>query len=351
MDEKYYGAWAEPKPTDWIVGGETAIKYQARVPNWAHYLPTEEKQRNPIFDSNMCVTYSGLNSLETQLIYLMSNGLLPATQMSFLRDNGYLDENGRPNFNEAFCAKLNGTTINGNHLGAFWDGVRNYGAIPQSRWKDIATAEKWEDLMVEIPQELLDLGKKFKEMFEINYEWVVLGQPDPEMIAYQVKHAPLQIAAPVCQPWNTDQVINVCASKQLQHATMIYGANELVSFMDFDHYNPFRKLLAWDYYLPYAIKGIITHKVVANPQKPTYKFTKTIKYGERSDEVKHLQEALKYLGYFKHPIATGYYGPNTQDAVRAFQYQYQLDTPHNLAIINGMSFGPKSRAKMNALLA
>jgi len=352
MEPIYKGAWVEPKATDWVLGAESAIPFEKRVDAWSHYLPTHERQRNDLFDSNMCVTYAGLNSLETQIVYLMSNDLLPTTAADFLRDNGYLDENNRPNFNEAFCAKQNGTTIQGNHLGAFWDSVRKTGVIPQSRWVDIKSAQKWEDLMVEIPQELLDLGKEFLKHFDIAYEWTLLGTPNANVMAKEVQHAPLHIAAPVCSPWNVDTVIGLCPDQRLAHATLIYGAVSPEFFMDLDHYSPYEKKLAWNYHLPYAIKGIIRVRIVAPTEKPpAHVFTQHLKIFQISPEVRHLQLALKYLGFFKYPIATGYYGENTRLAVRAFQYKYQLDTPTNLALVNGMYVGPKTRAKLNELMA
>ena len=351
MEQIPKGAWVEPKPTDWVAGTESAITYEVRVENWFQYLPTREKQRNDKFDSNMCTTYSGLNCIETQLVYLMKHGLLPAEQLAFLTNEGYLDENGHPNFNEVYSAKLNGTTINGNHLGAFWEGVREYGLIPQQDWLDISTAETWDSLMETIPESRLAKGKRFKDMFAVNYEWVLLGAVRPDVLAMQSRHAPLHIAAPVCPTWNTGMV-ETCDMTRLQHATMIYGATEGHSLMDFDHYNPFEKMLAWDYYIPYAIKGIIKPKeVIPTIPKLVHTFTKNIKMGQKSDEVLALQKALRYLGHFKHAINTGYYGRITADAVRSFQYKYQLASPDVLADIDGTSVGPVTRAKLNELLA
>lgn len=350
------GAWAEPKPTDWVAGAESAIVYQSRVEDWSQYLPTEERQRNNLFDSNMCVTYSGLNTLEAQLVYLMKNNLLPDTHVTFLKNENYLDENGRPNFNEVYCAKLNGTTINGNHLGAFWDGVRNYGVIPQRDWLDIATATTWESMMETIPESRLAKGRRFLEMFQINYEWVLLGAVRPDILEYQSHHAPLHVVSPVCPTWNTGFVAT-CEETRLAHATMVYGAVKPMSpvpghLYDFDHYSPFEKVLAWDYYIPYAIKGLIAPKeLIPTIPKPIHTFAKNIKMGERSAEVKALQEVLLYLGIFKYPVATGYYGVNTQNAVRSFQYQHQLASPEVLASIDGKNVGPVTRGKLNQLLA
>ncbi len=49
-----------------------------------------------------------------------------------------------------------------------------------------------------------------------------------------------------------------------------------------------------------------------------------LKTGSSSSEVKNLQLALKQLGYFKYPKATGYYGSITTSAVRKFQKESGL---------------------------
>ncbi|WP_084787662.1 C40 family peptidase [Anaerobacillus alkalidiazotrophicus] len=48
-----------------------------------------------------------------------------------------------------------------------------------------------------------------------------------------------------------------------------------------------------------------------------------LKVGQTSDSVRELQHQLKSLGYFNHQV-TGYFGPITETAVRAFQRDHQL---------------------------
>lgn len=51
----------------------------------------------------------------------------------------------------------------------------------------------------------------------------------------------------------------------------------------------------------------------------SYNFAAYTSYGSRSDEVVQIQTLLKAAGYFTYPTATGYFGPYTLAAVKAFQ--------------------------------
>lgn len=62
-----------------------------------------------------------------------------------------------------------------------------------------------------------------------------------------------------------------------------------------------------------------------------------LRFGARAPEVTGLQEALLKLGYFGGPVS-GYYGPQTQDAVKRFQTAQGLGA-------DGV-FGPRTRAAM-----
>ena len=56
----------------------------------------------------------------------------------------------------------------------------------------------------------------------------------------------------------------------------------------------------------------------------TFQFTNPLKMGLTSDEVKQLQEKLRAEGYFTYPTSTGYFGPITLAAVKAFQNAKKL---------------------------
>ena len=58
---------------DYVAG---TLPYEVVCRDWKPYLPTGEKQSNRYFDTMACVTFSALNTLETQLNYQMANGTL-----------------------------------------------------------------------------------------------------------------------------------------------------------------------------------------------------------------------------------------------------------------------------------
>ncbi len=90
-------------------------------------------------------------------------------------------------------------------------------------------------------------------------------------------------------------------------------------------------------------------KVQNNPVCPL--FAITVRYGQRSDEVKRVQEFLKKEGVFNYHTATGYYGPITDRAIRAFQAKYSKEilAPWGINTPTGLWY-KTTRAKANSLL-
>lgn len=91
--------------------------------------------------------------------------------------------------------------------------------------------------------------------------------------------------------------------------------------------------------LPNNWKELLTDETT----KPKYVFKNNLGYGMINDEVKKLQDALKYLGcMLKSQESTGYYGQLTIDGVVLFQKRYGINPTGFFANL--------SRAKMNELL-
>lgn len=79
-------------------------------------------------------------------------------------------------------------------------------------------------------------------------------------------------------------------------------------------------------------------------------FNENLAFGEASEEVKHLQTKLKKLGFFPSTInPTLFYGDITRRAVLNFQVTHNVSPIADLVALNGKSFGPKTRAKINSL--
>lgn len=85
------------------------------------------------------------------------------------------------------------------------------------------------------------------------------------------------------------------------------------------------------------------------PTATKFMFTKDLRFGNTSDDVKQLQIKLKLLGFYLYPDITSYYGDYTRDAVLQFQLVNRVDNPVVLYFLNGNRVGPKTRAKLNSV--
>jgi len=82
--------------------------------------------------------------------------------------------------------------------------------------------------------------------------------------------------------------------------------------------------------------------------KTELKFTRALSQGLQGDEVKQLQEFLKTIpGVYPEGLTTGYFGPLTEAAVKAFQKKYNIVTTGTASSTGFGSTGPKTRAKIN----
>lgn len=90
----------------------------------------------------------------------------------------------------------------------------------------------------------------------------------------------------------------------------------------------------------------------STPTKPQYTFTKELKFGQTNNDIKSLQDILKYEGLF--PInteSTGYYGSITAKAILAWQKKHQVASDAELDQLAGKVVGPKTIEKLNQLYA
>lgn len=80
-------------------------------------------------------------------------------------------------------------------------------------------------------------------------------------------------------------------------------------------------------------------------EKPKHKFLKDLYPGMKDDEVKYLQDALKWIGVFpRTQESTGVFGGITRQAVKTFQTMY------NIVPVSGI-VGPKTREVLNKIFA
>lgn len=351
------GVTIKVRALDFKVGAETGIVYEARLDDWRPHKPTDEWQRRRVggklgYDTNSCVTFSGNNTLEAQLSYLIEKGLRKET-LDFIDEMGYIDDDGMPNFSDWYGANTNGTTPDGNDLGSFWDGVRHNGLLPERDGfvpNDFKTNAEWLDKS-RVTQAMRDKAMRFLDFFEVKYEWVVLEQPGRwDLFAKHVKQAPLHIAVGTGSDWNRKdgEPIQPVDGIRLNHAIAYWHQDQDLKHGVLDHYDPFAKDLAWPYYIPYAIKGVLYEKA-PKPEAPGFDhvFSVNMRSGWPAiPEVRRLQEALQLLGYMPKGVF-GPYGPQTTFAVAKLQAKHKIVDPGGA----GVNFGPKTRAAINAEIA
>jgi hypothetical protein len=83
----------------------------------------------------------------------------------------------------------------------------------------------------------------------------------------------------------------------------------------------------------------------------TYRFNRNLKVGMRGADVVKLQEALRDLGFFNYPVATGYFGGITRKAVIDFQEYYANDVLKYFGLSKGTGYvGWTTRAKLHRLM-
>ena len=354
------GVIIDVRPTDFMAGGETGILARSVLApsgQLDEYLPDEETQFDFLFDTFGCVSFSANNAIETIFNFMLSHGLFSAEKVQWLRDHKYIDyRTGKVNFSDRFTAKMSGTTKNGNSLGAVGDSCRHNGLVPESMWpwpkemtENMSAEEKWMLYYAAVPQAVQDMGKEFAELFDIAYQWIIVGNSSESenLIKQYLPLGPLQIASSVCLPWNANEAnppINGCGCGA-QHATLLYGYEDKVAYKDFDQYKSFRKLLAWNYCIPYAMQYYAAEKTIQKPVPPAVNL---VSGAPDSAATRALQACLQYfkdangIPYMK-PGVFGPFGPQTKSALARYQTAHSIsDYPQ------GAHFGPKTRAAMVA---
>lgn len=84
--------------------------------------------------------------------------------------------------------------------------------------------------------------------------------------------------------------------------------------------------------------------------KPKYRFETILKFGQSNNDIKALQDILKFEGLFpSNSSSTGYFGAITVKAVLDFQKKYQVAPDAELEELGGRTVGPKTLNKLNEL--
>lgn len=235
----------KPDKKDWHLGVISSEK-ELTDGHWDNYLPKIEYQNENGFDTMACVIYSALNCLET------------------LHNRLYAME---VNYSDRFTAKTSGTTTQGNTLHNVAECIRKfYGTVKEIDYP--SDGDDWNEYYKPITEELLALGKKFYDTYQVNYEWV--DNHDEYELIEVLKIAPLQVT--VHFSGVDDNGYYVSTGKTSNHAVMLYGYKLNEYWLIFDHYSQHIKKLAWGFkfgaIMKYKLSKIKTMRFVKVDNKP-----------------------------------------------------------------------------------
>jgi len=244
------GVILEPIVEKDYIFGVSAIDNEIKVPdgNWIPFLPKNEKQRQG-FESMCCTNFASCTDVEILMTRLIELKLMSVGNLSWLNDNGYIDDTGHINFSDRFDALISNTKPDsGNSLKVVAEAKRKLGLIPEKMlpWTDNET--EYFDKSKITPQ-MSALGLEFIKRFPLNYELVYRVDFNEAL-----KVSPLSAAV---YAWNgQNNGIYFRVPNQINHAIAIVEDKPIWKIMD--SYDPFLKSLSDDYnYYDYAIRYIV----------------------------------------------------------------------------------------------
>lgn len=336
---------------DWVFGGVSGITYKDQGGILETDLPDGERQSAPKFDTQGCVSWTILDCTETDSNKHYRLGAWSEqnkTEMEALA----LQSNGKFNESDRYLAEVSETTRRGNEVQKVVDTLRRDGTVGEKIWPFTQDMD-WDTFYQDPPALIHSVAKKFHYYFDVQYEWVVMdGKPTgnfanvAECLKYHTKQSPVLIAAPICSGWHSD-VVAGCSKTVAEHATMVWKVDDGIHILD--HYLPFKKKLALDYPIPWAMKIVVV-------PKNEYLHTE-LKLGDSSEEVRKLQKflnlsedtAVAKTGIGSKGNESSYYGRMTADAVLRLQKKYGGFSAWELYWLAGKTCGKKTTALVNKL--
>lgn len=252
---KNYGLIIEPlSPEDWSFGS-SGLGMEVRVSdgNWTPFLPTAEKQRRGATETMACVSFSALNDIEVEFKYVIDTKKIAVEDLLWLQDKGYMDENGLPDFNDAFIATLSGTTTNGNSPKRVAEAIHKYGLVPE-RLRPYRDGMTWNHFYSKTwITQALDLGQEFLKRFPINYEFVSGGMKEYNEAR---KRNPVQVFVHAYNGVSNGIYLRTTAG--INHAVLNHNKDTVL-----DTYEPFIKSMASNFiYMSYGVRYIVQFREV-----------------------------------------------------------------------------------------
>lgn len=247
------------------------------------YFGTYEGQRFGKFDTSTCWNFAGCEIAETRLETLWKLGYIPQELRDWLKDNGYIDEDGDFYLSRRWVAILSGAKNNGNFEINFWKIASVAGLITNKMLSyDPDEAKQWitqeefnNDYFniqdIDINDEIQ--GAEFIKRFEIKAESLPGGDINKISTTLQtyLKEGSLQIGIPVPQDgsWNQELVDYPVGRYFTDHSVELYKFDPVADpeypFFVYDSYKPHLKRLSKNYVIPIMTRVRIWPKLQPKP--------------------------------------------------------------------------------------
>lgn len=259
-----HGVLEGRRDKDYLAGAFSFVSWEERLKtgNWRPFLPPGERQFNGTIDTMACVTFSALNSIETQEKFLTGK---------------------QPNYSDRWIAKMSGTTHEGNYLYKVADAIRKYGLVLEEDYSFVS-GMTWDEYYTDIPEakmnELLAKGKAWLDEWSALSEFLTVSK---DSFLRHLKHAPIQVTIP---------------GHAIEH--FLFEEQDVVNY--FDTYNPFEKQIGLPT-IQSALKIVLTPKTVTKRFKVNDDgklgvmtlegFTGTVQFCDKLEEWPEFQKLLK----------------------------------------------------------
>lgn len=253
------------------------IPYEERLPSgdWSAFFGNYVGQRYGPYDTNTCWDYGLVDCVEDQMKYLLANDLISSEDAQWLKDTGFIDQDGDPYLSRRWIAILSGAKNSGNDEAIGWKLAEQFGMVPFSmlpystdRAYRFAT---YDDFIADyfdpgaITPEMEAVGKRFLEIFDIRSEELGARWTDrsPDDLARALRQAPLQIGVPIpaaASNWNQPSLKWDGSSRMPRHSVELssYVPGDPFPIRIYDSYEPHVKALSADYPMPIVTRGVVT---------------------------------------------------------------------------------------------
>ncbi len=232
--------------------GSLASRVLLESGDWRPYKPSDEWQYNFIhkFDTFFCTNFAYTNTIEPQFTVLRQRGLISDVDWNWLKEKGYLDDQGFVNFSDKALGILAKTQKWGGTMAGVADTARKNGLIPEkmlpSQFNEDTNWEEYADPR-QLTAEMKELGLEFLKRFALPYEWYY-GNNLREALKAGSQYGGLL----TCSPWNVNEVM-WCDRDGTNHAISVYEASPHIM----DSYAPFIKKLGAGYEVPALMRVLV----------------------------------------------------------------------------------------------